>query len=144
MTESIGTEDLRIRIDALSPDGPETYRTRAIIAATGTSERTLPFPGWTLPGVTGLAAATILLKSQKILPGHRTVVAGTGPLLLLVAATILKAGGTVLAVIDLAGRPDWLRCLPAMASRPDLLLRGLDWQSALRKARVPYSSASGT
>jgi len=134
---SILAEDARFRIDALGPDDPEIYRVRAIIAATGTCERVVPFPGWTLPGVFGLAAATILLKSQRILPGHRTVVAGAGPLLMLVAAAILKAGGTVAAVIDLAGRPEWLRCLPAMIGRPDLFGRGLGWQLALRRKRVP-------
>ena len=130
-------EETRFRIDALGPAGPETLRARALLAATGASERTQPFPGWTLPGVTGLAAATILLKSQRVLPGRRTVVAGAGPLLLLVAAKILKAGGSVPAVIDLAGRRDWLASLPAMAGRPDLLVRGLAWQAALRRAGVP-------
>ena len=46
----------------------------------------MPFPGWTLPGVIGLAAATILMKSQGMLPGRRVVVAGCGPLLMAVAA----------------------------------------------------------
>lgn len=131
-----GNDDL-FRVDALGPDGSETYRARALVATTGTSERVAPFPGWTIPGVIGLAAATILLKSQRILPGRRTVVAGAGPLLTLVAATILKAGGTVAAVIDLAGPRDWLRCLPAMAGRPDLLARGAAWHLALRRRRIP-------
>ena len=134
---SVLTDETRFRIDALGPAGAETVRTRSVVAATGATERTQPFPGWTLPGIGGLAAATILLKSQRVLPGRRTVVAGAGPLLLLVAAKILKAGGTVPAVIDLAGRRDWLGSLPAVASRPDLLGRGLAWQWALRRAGVP-------
>ena len=134
---SVLPDETGFRIDALGPDGPEIYRARAIIAATGTAERVVPFPGWTLPGVVGLAAATILLKAQRILPGQRTVVAGAGPLLMLVAAGILKAGGTVAAVVDLAGRADWLCCLPALIGRPDLLSRGLGWQLALRAKRVP-------
>ena len=134
---SVLKDGTQFRIDALSPAGPETCRARAIISATGATERTQPFPGWTLPGVTGLAAATILLKSQRVLPGRRTVVAGAGPLLLLVAATILKAGGTVLAVVDLAARREWLSNLPALAGRPDLLGRGLRWHWALRRAAVP-------
>ena len=39
----------------------------------------MPFRGWDLPGVMGLAAATIVLKSQRMLPGRNVVVAGAGP-----------------------------------------------------------------
>ncbi len=126
-----------LRVEALGPGGPETWQARALVVATGTTERVVPFPGWTLPGVIGLAAATILLKSQQILPGERTLVAGCGPLLAAVAVGILKAGGRVEAVIDLAGPADWLRALPAMAGRPDLLWRGLGWARAIRTAGVP-------
>ena len=59
--------------------GCETVTARALVVATGTSERTVPFPGWTLPGVIGLAAATILLKAQHVLPGKRIVVGGARP-----------------------------------------------------------------
>ena len=131
---NIGTD---LRADLIGPQGSVSWQPRAVIAATGTTERVVPFPGWTLPGVIGLAAATILLKSQNMLPGHRTVVAGTGPLLLAVAAGILKAGGEVAAVLDLASQGDWLRTLPSLASRPDLLWQGLQWQARLRTAGVP-------
>ena len=63
--------------------------------------------------------------------------AGCGPLLLAVANGILKAGGEVAAVLDLASRSDWLRTLPSLAARPDLLWQGARWQLALRKAGVP-------
>ncbi len=126
-----------LRTDLIGPEGPAAWQPRILLAATGTTERVVPFPGWTLPGVIGLAAATILLKSQNMLPGRRTVLAGSGPLLLAVASAILKAGGQVVAVLDLASPGDWLRTLPALASRPDLLWQGAQWQAALRKAGVP-------
>ncbi|MCB8877491.1 NAD(P)/FAD-dependent oxidoreductase [Acidisoma silvae] len=125
------------RIDALGPDGAVSWRARAVIAATGAQERVVPFPGWTLPGVTGLAGATIMLKSQGMLPGAVTLVAGQGPLLLAVAIGILKAGGKLAAVIDLASQADWLADWPAIASQPRLALRGLAWQAILRRAGVP-------
>jgi thioredoxin reductase/bacterioferritin-associated ferredoxin len=125
------------RVDALGPDGAVSWRARAIIAATGAQERVVPFPGWTLPGVTGLAGATIMLKAQGILPGQLTLVAGQGPLLLAVAVGILKAGGRLAAVIDLASQADWLAEWRPIASRPDLAWKGLAWQMALRRARVP-------
>ncbi|WP_426955650.1 FAD-dependent oxidoreductase [Muricoccus radiodurans] len=129
--------DRSFRARCISPEGPEEHAARALIVATGARERVLPVPGWTLPGVIGLAAATVLLKSEKVLPGREVVVAGTGPLLLLVAATILKGGGRVAAVVDAAGRTDWLRQAPALAARPDLVARGLRWAARIRRAGVP-------
>lgn len=126
-----------LRTDVIGPDGPVSWRPRALLVATGTTERVVPFPGWTLPGVIGLAAATILLKSQNVLPGRRTVVAGSGPLLLAVAAGILKAGGELAAVVDLASRGEWLGTLPVLMARPDLLAQGVRWQWQIRAARVP-------
>jgi thioredoxin reductase/bacterioferritin-associated ferredoxin len=125
------------RVDALGPDGPCHWQAPALLVATGAQERVIPFPGWTLPGVTGLAAATLLLKAHGIAPGRRTLVAGCGPLLFAVAAGILKAGGEVAAVADLAGPAEWARRLPALAARPDLLARGAAWVAGLRRAGVP-------
>ncbi|MGA0597793.1 FAD-dependent oxidoreductase, partial [Enterovirga sp. CN4-39] len=76
----------RFRIEALGPNGPETVRAQALVAATGAHERVVPFPGWTLPGVIGRAAATVLLKTEGRVPGRRIVVAGAGPRLAAVAA----------------------------------------------------------
>lgn len=122
----------------VGPEGLTEWQTNAVIAATGTHERVIPFPGWTLPGIIGLAAATVLLKSQQTLPGTATVVAGCGPLLALVAASILKGGGRVVAVVDLAGPGEWFANLRVMASRPRLLARGLGWMRAIRAAGAPY------
>lgn len=123
--------------DAGAGDASETWESPRLIVATGTHERVFPFPGWTTPGVIGLAAATILLKSQRMVPGERTVVAGVGPLVAAVAAAIVKGGGTVAAMADLSSPGDWLATIPAMASRPDLLARGLGWLRLIRAAGVP-------
>jgi NADPH-dependent 2,4-dienoyl-CoA reductase/sulfur reductase-like enzyme len=133
----MGREDFW-RVDIARHGAAQTITAEALVIATGAHERVIPFPGWTLPGVFGLAAATILLKANGVLPGQRTVVAGCGPLLSLVAASILKAGGTVAAVVDLASRTEWLRTVPALAARPDLLARGAGWRARLAAARVPF------
>ncbi|WP_431285121.1 FAD-dependent oxidoreductase [Humitalea sp. 24SJ18S-53] len=125
------------RVACVGPEGQEEHTAGTLILASGAQERVLPVPGWTLPGVIGLAAATVLLKSQKILPGRRVVVAGTGPLLLLVAATILAGGGQVAAMVDAADTSDWLRLAPHLAARPDLLARGLGWAARVKRAGVP-------
>jgi len=125
------------RVDATGPQGTTAWCAPALVVATGTSERVIPFPGWTTPGVIGLGAATILLKSQRMLPGRSTVVAGCGPLLAAVAVGILKAGGEVRAIIDLAGATEWLRRMPALTSNPKLLGRGAQWIMAIRRSGIP-------
>jgi hypothetical protein len=131
------------RLDALAPDGRSFHvEARALVVCAGTHERIIAFPGWTLPGVMGLAAATILMKAQGVLPGRRVVVAGAGPLLFAVAWKLVKAGADVPAVVDLAGRAEWARALPALAARPDLLARGAAWRAGLR-ARGRAGAAGG-
>jgi thioredoxin reductase/bacterioferritin-associated ferredoxin len=133
----------RFRVDALGPQGNEAVEAPRLIVATGAHERVVPFPGWTLPGVIGLAAATVLVKSQGVTPGQRVVVAGCGPLLVAVAAGILKLGGDVTAIIDLARRSAWLAALPALATQPGLLGRGLGWALKIGAARIPVHFGHG-
>jgi NADPH-dependent 2,4-dienoyl-CoA reductase/sulfur reductase-like enzyme len=77
-------------------------RCAAIILATGSRERFLPFPGWTLPGVFGAGGLQAFVKSGLDIRGKRIVVAGTGPLLLAVSAGLRKAGAHVTAVVEQA------------------------------------------
>lgn len=130
-------------IRAIGPNGTESHSAPRLIVATGTTERVVPIAGWTLPGVIGLAAATIALKAQKLLPGHRTLVAGVGPLVPAVAAAILDGGGTVAMALDLAKPADWLKAIPQLAARPDLLCRGFGWLAQLKRAGVPVRHGYG-
>lgn len=125
------------RVDVVGPQGTKQLEARTLILATGTHERFVPVTGWTLPGVLGLGAATVLMKSQRILPGRNVVVAGAGPLLLLAAAMILEAGGRVAAFVDVNGFTDWSAPLPAMLSRPDLLWQGSRWWARLVRSGTP-------
>jgi thioredoxin reductase len=118
-------------------------RARAIILATGAQERVFPVPGWTLPGVTGLAAATAMMKGDMMLPGQQVLVAGAGPLLPFVAHEIHRHGGTVVAVVDLNSRRDWLGTWRGMLRRPDLMLRGATWVARLKLAGIPVFNRHG-
>jgi len=125
-----------LTLSTVSADGPHWLSARAFVIATGTTECVVPVPGVTLPGVVGLAATTILLKAHGVVPGGRVLVAGVGPLLYAVAAGILESGGRVAAVVDLSRPLEWVAALPALATRPDLLRRGLGWATSLRRAGV--------
>jgi len=108
-----------------------------LLLATGATDRVLPLPGWTLPGVFSLGGAQVALKSQACAIGQRVVFIGTGPLLYLVAWQYLKAGVTVAAVLDNASLGDQIAALPAMALQPAVLAKGAWFVAQLMAAGVP-------
>jgi NADPH-dependent 2,4-dienoyl-CoA reductase/sulfur reductase-like enzyme len=122
----------------LLQDGlPGTLHFDALLLATGATDRVLPFPGWTLPGVFTLGAAQVALKAQATLLGPRIVFAGAGPLLYLVAWQYAKAGADVRAVLDVAPPDAPRRALPQLLSRPGLALQGALLLARLRLMGVP-------
>ena len=111
---------------------------KRVIIATGSQERPFPIPGWTLPGVMTAGGAQTALKAQGLVPSGRTVMAGNGPLLWLLAAQTLRAGGRIDAILDTTPWRNWLQ---ALVHLPDFALspyfaKGL---ALLRevKAKVP-------
>lgn len=73
-----------------------------LILCSGARELLLPFPGWTLPGVTGAGGLQALIKGGVPVARQRLVVAGSGPLLLAVAQTARAAEAQVLQVAEQA------------------------------------------
>lgn len=115
---------------------------RAILIATGASERPVPFPGWQLPGVMTAGAAQIALKSAALATPD-AVFAGRGPLLYLVAAQYLRAGMPIRAILDTTPAGAGLRALrtlpDALRAMPDLF-KGLSWLARLRASGTPFFS----
>ena len=111
-----------------------------LIVATGATDRVLPIPGWTLPGVYTLGGAQVALKYQGCAIGQRVVFMGTGPLLYLVAYQYAKAGVAVAAVLDTARFSDQLAALPAMLTQPAVLAKGLYFVAWLRAHGVGLHS----
>lgn len=74
----------------------------SVVLATGARERFLPFPGWTLPNVMGAGGLQALVKTGLSIDGKRVVVAGSGPLLLAVAAYLRRHGADVPYVVEQA------------------------------------------
>lgn len=77
-----------------------------LIIASGAYDRPLPFPGWTLPGVMTAGGVQTILKTMRVRPGRRALVAGTGPLILAVACRLHQAGVEIASVLE-AGNPPW-------------------------------------
>jgi NADPH-dependent 2,4-dienoyl-CoA reductase/sulfur reductase-like enzyme len=108
----------------------------ALILAPGATDRVLPFPGWTLPGVYTLGAAQVALKHQGCLIGPRVVFAGTGPLLYLVAWQYATHGGQVAAVLDTApATAKWIAA-PRLLARPAVAAKGAYFVARLRMMGV--------
>jgi len=84
-------------------DGFCELRYRNLVIATGARERFLPFPGWTLPNVMGAGGLQAMVKAGLPIRDKRVVVAGTGPLLLAVAAYLRKHGAAVPVICEQAG-----------------------------------------
>jgi NADPH-dependent 2,4-dienoyl-CoA reductase/sulfur reductase-like enzyme len=115
---------------------------RRVILATGALERPFPIPGWTLPGVMTAGAAQTMLKSSALLPDGRTVIAGQGPLLWLLAAQILRLGGRIDRILDTTERRNYFSALPhafAFLASP-YFAKGLALMREVR-AKVPVVSA---
>ncbi|PWC77403.1 (2Fe-2S)-binding protein [Azospirillum sp. TSH64] len=102
-----------------------------LILATGATDRLAPVPGWQAPGVYSLGAMQIALKAQGVAMGRRIVLAGSGPLLTLLATQLLKAGAEVAAVLDTAGLRGQIAAVPDLAVRPSFALQGLTMRARL-------------
>lgn len=110
---------------------------KAVILATGAQERPVPFPGWTLPGVLTVGAAQILLKSGGQIPAKPVVIVGCGPLPLLYAVQLLRAGGRIAAYLDTTPAGQWrssLRHFPRALRASGDLLKGIGWLARLRSS----------
>lgn len=90
----------RLRVESESESHDVEFE--RLILATGARERFLPFPGWTLPGVMGAGGAQALVKTGLDPRGKRVVVAGSGPLLLAVAASLTRAGADIAGIFEQA------------------------------------------
>jgi NADPH-dependent 2,4-dienoyl-CoA reductase/sulfur reductase-like enzyme len=108
-----------------------------VIVATGATDRILPVPGWTLPGVYSLGAAQIALKYQGCAIGERVVFAGSGPLLYLVAYQYAKAGAKVVAVLDSSPFSAQARALPGLLAQPSTLAKGIYYRAWLTAHGIP-------
>ncbi len=117
-----------------------------VLLAGGAQERPLPFPGWTLPGVMPAGAAQILMKTAGMLPKD-AVLAGSGPLLYLIAAQMIDAGTPPKALVETQTPRMMLNAiqhLPRAVFGLSTMIKGLGLIRKIQRAGVPrYKSASG-
>lgn len=107
-----------------------------VIIATGARERFLPFPGWTLPGVTGAGGLQALIKGGTPVEGQRIIVAGSGPLLWAAAATAQARGARIVAIVEQAPTHAVARFAGGLLLTPAKLVQAMRLRLGLW--RTPY------
>jgi D-hydroxyproline dehydrogenase subunit alpha len=114
----------------------ESFEWQRLVLTTGARERLLPFPGWTLPGVFGAGGLQALVKGGYSVAGKRVVVAGSGPLLLAVAAHLKEYGADVACIAEQASLGQLIPFAASLLRTPGKLLQGAGFRTTL--AGVPY------
>jgi NADPH-dependent 2,4-dienoyl-CoA reductase/sulfur reductase-like enzyme len=130
-------------LDLYGPEGPQHLQPRKLILASGAYERVVPFDGWSLPGITTVGAAQVLLKGSGLVVGRRILVAGTGPLLQVAAVQLLEAGAEVVAILELRSRTEFLATASRLFGQWARIGQGMAHQKRLMEARVPIKYGYG-
>lgn len=126
-----------------SDGGSRLVRTGRVVLATGAQERPTPIRGWTLPGVMTVGAAQTLLKTSAAVPDGPFVIAGSGPLLLVAALQLARAGAAPEHVLStetwrnrLAAARHWTGAAQSLGA----IGKGLGWLAELRRLGVAVQS----
>lgn len=119
-----------------SPEGRVDVNARHVVLAQGARELFLPFPGWTLPNVVGAGAAQALVKQGLKVEGKTVVVAGSGPLLLPVAATLAREGAHIAVVAEQARLSSILPFAARIGLSPGKLREAISYRLAFHP--TPY------
>ena len=125
------------RLHVALAERSRVFEADALVLATGVGERSVPFPGWTLPGVLYAGGAQAMMKAHGVRPGDRAAVVGAGPLIIAVAAQLAEAGAEIACVALLTP-------LRVMARRPlglwagrAVVREGMAYLRRLRRAGAP-------
>lgn len=100
---STGHDDFEVLVTG--PQGARRAHARRLLIATGAYDMPVAIPGWTKPGVLMAGAAQGLLKSQHVRAAGPVVLAGSHPLMLIVAAQLVRSGAEVTEVVFARGLP---------------------------------------
>lgn len=120
-------------------NAPKYIRAKNLVLSTGSYDTPVAFPGWTLPGVVTSGGTLVLLKNQRVAPGKRAVVSGTGPLLFSVAAHLIEAGVEVVALCEANHiLPRGVKHAFTMLKQWDRLTEGVKYMKTILGAKTPY------
>ena len=108
LTTAWGAPD-NLTVSYGGPGGSGRVDAAAVVIASGAQDNPFPFPGWTIPGVISAGGCLNLVKGHALVPAGKVLIAGNGPLVLVAAATLIRAGQTSSASSKLAQAGIWFR-----------------------------------
>ena len=117
---------------------PDAVSARTLVLAAGAYDRPVPFPGWTLPGVITAGGAQNLMKGYRVLPGRHVLIAGSGPLLLVVAHYLLQGGARVAAICEASPMQGLWRYAHRMLPHLNFVQQGYRHWQEIKAAGVPF------
>jgi hydrogen cyanide synthase HcnB len=133
----IGAEGTRALVVLDADEHLQEIEYPQLVLAAGCHERSVPFPGWTLPGVILLGGLQLQIKSGVVKPQGPVVIAGTGPLLPLVACQLHASGVTVAGVYEACAFGKIARESLSLLNKPQLFLDGLSMLAFLKLHGIP-------
>lgn len=116
----------------------EQLRTKTLVLATGAIEKVRPRAGWQMAGVSTAGGLQVMMKETGRAPKGRVLIAGTGPLLIAVAAQMARLGNPPVAIVE---EGDPLRRLGpglAMLGHPEILREAAGYLSDIYRHRIPW------
>jgi NADPH-dependent 2,4-dienoyl-CoA reductase/sulfur reductase-like enzyme len=108
-------------------DGCSDLVYNQLVLATGARERFLLFPGWTLPNVMGAGGLDAMVRGGLPIAGKRVVVAGTGPLLLAVAAHLARRHANIIAICEQAPLRRFIPFFATLMGEPAKAMQGIEY-----------------
>ncbi|SSC70539.1 unnamed protein product [Ciceribacter sp. T2.26MG-112.2] len=130
--------DGRVLIENRRTGRVEQLGPKAVILATGAVEKVHPRPGWQMAGVSTAGGLQVMMKETGRAPQGRVLLAGSGPLLIAVAAQMARLGSPPVAIVE-AGDP--MRQIGpgiAMLGHAALLREAAGYLSQIYLRRVPW------
>lgn len=88
------------RVAVLRGGKTEVVQAQKILVSTGASENAVSFEGWSLPGVMGAGAAQTMINVNRVLPGRRVLMVGSGNVGVIVAYQLMQAGAEVVGIVE--------------------------------------------
>ncbi|MCH2044406.1 MAG: NAD(P)/FAD-dependent oxidoreductase [Saprospiraceae bacterium] len=135
--EVLGNLDIDNKIVASDGVTLSQFDNKRLILCAGCYENSIPFEGWTLPGIMTVGGIQLQAKCGNVQPGKNVALVGTGPLLLLAAKQLHMIGVNVVAVVEAGRRSQLVNKGFSLLKQKDLLLEGLGYIKYLKKEKIP-------
>jgi len=138
----IEQKDQSLVIHLRTAAGTTTIRAGKLLVATGAIERSIPIPGWTLPGVITAGGLQSLIKGHSTSPGNSIVLGGSGPFLFPVVESLLniKNPPTIKGVFEYRSNFRWWRNTLGLILNPEKAFAAIKFLLFLKRQKIRFET----